>query len=67
MNVTIDVALQEIVDLSEKRETIQLKIWVRLTWDGYKLSWNNWISVEFLKLCFLMTNLGLGLDFVCGY
>ncbi|XP_048761173.1 neuronal acetylcholine receptor subunit alpha-10-like [Ostrea edulis] len=40
VNVTIDVGLREIVDLSEKQETIKLKIWVRLNWEDCNLKWN---------------------------
>ncbi|XP_048772572.1 neuronal acetylcholine receptor subunit alpha-10-like [Ostrea edulis] len=40
LNVTIDVGLREIVDLSEKQETIKLKIWVRLKWEDCNLTWN---------------------------
>ncbi|XP_062591729.1 neuronal acetylcholine receptor subunit alpha-10-like [Saccostrea cucullata] len=41
VNVKIDVGLREIVDLSEKYETIKLKIWVRLSWNDCKLMWNS--------------------------
>ncbi|XP_048761401.1 neuronal acetylcholine receptor subunit alpha-9-like [Ostrea edulis] len=40
VNVTVDVGLREIVDLSEKQETIKLKIWVRLQWEDCNLTWN---------------------------
>ncbi|XP_061163220.1 neuronal acetylcholine receptor subunit alpha-10-like [Saccostrea echinata] len=40
VNVTIDVGLREIVDLSEKHETIKLKIWVRLQWKDCNFVWN---------------------------
>jgi cation transporter family protein len=40
VNVTIDVGLREIIELSEKQETIKLKIWVRLNWEDCNLMWN---------------------------
>ncbi|XP_062591723.1 neuronal acetylcholine receptor subunit alpha-10-like [Saccostrea cucullata] len=39
--VTIDLGLREIVDLSEKQETIKLKIWVRLNWKDCNFVWNS--------------------------
>ncbi|XP_061162228.1 neuronal acetylcholine receptor subunit alpha-10-like [Saccostrea echinata] len=40
VNVTIDLGLREIVDVSEKYETIKLKIWIRLNWKDCNFVWN---------------------------
>lgn len=40
MNITIDAALREVIDVQEKFQTLKLKLWVRLNWTDCRLVWN---------------------------
>ena len=39
VNVTVDVALRELVELSEKFQMIRVKIWIRLNWNDCTMTW----------------------------
>lgn len=40
VNISIDTALRELVEINEKFQTLKLKIWVRLNWTDCNLQWN---------------------------
>ncbi|CAH1792588.1 unnamed protein product [Owenia fusiformis] len=38
--VTMDISLNQIVDVSERHQTIVTAVWLRFAWDDYFLKWN---------------------------
>lgn len=44
LNVSVGLAIQQIVDVDEKKQTIIFSGWLDMTWTDYNLRWN---PVEF--------------------
>lgn len=41
VNVTFDLALNQIIDLDERLQTMTTIVWVRLYWNDFRLKWNS--------------------------
>ncbi|KAK3092235.1 hypothetical protein FSP39_000116 [Pinctada imbricata] len=40
-NVTIDIAIRQVIDLDEPNQVLTLSVWMRLIWKDCRLSWNS--------------------------